>query len=72
MAIQFTIGRFKPIALSVAVASALVSQSVIAQELTFSLPEQGLASSIEQISRQGQVALLYDKGQLNGLRAPAL
>lgn len=72
MAIQFTLGRFKPIALSLAVTSALVSQSAIAQEITFSLPEQGLASAIDQISRQGQVSLLYDKSQLNGLRAPAL
>ncbi|CAG9410359.1 TPA: secretin and TonB N-terminal domain-containing protein [Providencia alcalifaciens] len=72
MAIQFTLGRFKPIALSLAVTSALVSQSAIAQEISFSLPEQGLASTIEQISRQGQVSLLYDKSQLNGLRAPAL
>lgn len=61
MAIQFTLGRFKPIALSLAVTSALVSQSAIAQEISFSLPEQGLASTIEQISRQGQVSLLYDK-----------
>lgn len=72
MAIQFTLGRFKPIALSLAVTSALVSQSAIAQEITFSLPEQGLASAIDQISRQGQVSLLYDKSQLSGLRAPAL
>lgn len=72
MAIQFTLGRFKPIALSLAVTSALVSQSAIAQEITFSLPEQGLASTIDQISRQGQVSLLYDKSQLSGLRAPAL
>lgn len=72
MAIQFTLGRFKPIALSLAVTSALVSQSAIAQQITFSLPEQGLASAIDQISRQGQVSLLYDKSQLSGLRAPAL
>ncbi|WP_353169524.1 TonB-dependent receptor, partial [Providencia sp.] len=72
MSIQFTQGRLKPLALAVAVGSAIVCQSAAAQELAFSLPEQSLATSVAEISRQGQIQLLYDKSQLNGLRAPAL
>ncbi|QCJ68934.1 TonB-dependent receptor [Providencia heimbachae] len=72
MSIQFTLGRLKPLALSVAVSSAIICQSAVAQEQSFSLPEQPLATSVAQISTQGQIQLLYDKGQLNGLRAPAL
>lgn len=72
MSIQFTQSRLRPLALAVAVSSAIVCQSASAQELTFSLPEQPLAKSVAEISRQGQIQLLYDKSQLNGLRAPAL
>ncbi|MGJ3355492.1 secretin and TonB N-terminal domain-containing protein [Providencia sp. Je.9.19] len=72
MSIQFTQGRLKPLALSMAVSSAIVCQSAIAQEQSFSLPEQSLATAVSQISTQGQLQLLYDKSQLNGLRAPAL
>ncbi len=72
MSIQFTHDRLKPLALSVAVSSAIICQSAVAQEQSFLLPEQPLATSVAQISTQGQIQLLYDKGQLNGLRAPAL
>lgn len=72
MSIRFTHKRFKPLALFVAVSSAIVCQSAAAKEVPFSLPEQSLASSVAQISQQGQIQLLYDKSQLNGLRAPAL
>ena len=72
MSIQFTHRRLKPLALSVAIGSAIVCHSAIAQEQSFSLPEQPLAASVSQISTQGQIQLLYDKSQLNGLRAPAL
>ncbi|EKT55389.1 secretin and TonB N-terminal domain-containing protein [Providencia burhodogranariea] len=72
MSIRFTHKRFKPLALFVAVSSAIVYQSAAAQEVSLSLPEQPLASSVAQISQQGQIQLLYDKSQLNGLRAPAL
>ncbi|MEQ5620187.1 secretin and TonB N-terminal domain-containing protein [Providencia rettgeri] len=72
MSIQFTQSRLRPLALAIAVSSAIVCQSASAQELAFSLPEQSLATSVAEISRQGQIQLIYDKGQLNGLRAPAL
>ncbi|MCG9535125.1 TonB-dependent receptor [Providencia huaxiensis] len=72
MSIQFTQSRLRPLALAVAVSSAIVCQSAFAQEMSFSLPEQSLATSVAEISRQGQIQLLYDKGQLSGLRAPAL
>ncbi|MBI6203756.1 secretin and TonB N-terminal domain-containing protein [Providencia rettgeri] len=72
MSIQFTQSRLRPLALAIAVSSAIVCQSASAQELAFSLPEQSLAASVAEISRQGQIQLIYDKGQLNGLRAPAL
>lgn len=41
MAIQFTLGRFKPIALSLAVTSALVSQSAIAKKSAFHYQSKG-------------------------------
>lgn len=72
MSIRFTHKRFKPLALFVAVSSAIVCQSAAAQEVAFSLPEQALATSVAQITQQGNIQLLYDKSQLNGLRAPAL
>ncbi|EMT6577957.1 secretin and TonB N-terminal domain-containing protein [Providencia rettgeri] len=72
MSIQFTQSRLRPLALAIAVSSAIVCQSASAQELAFSLPEQSLDKSVAEISRQGQIQLIYDKGQLNGLRAPAL
>ncbi|EMH6403232.1 TonB-dependent receptor [Providencia rettgeri] len=72
MSIQFTQSRLRPLALAIAVSSAIVCQTAFAQEMNFSLPEQSLAASVAEISRQGQIQLIYDKGQLNGLRAPAL
>ncbi len=66
MSIQFTQSRLRPLALAIAVSSAIVCQSASAQELAFSLPEQSLATSVAEISRQGQIQLIYDKGQLNG------
>ncbi|MEQ5209243.1 TonB-dependent receptor, partial [Proteus sp. fly-1067] len=72
MSIRFTHQRLKPLALLVAASTAIVCQSAIAQEVTFTLPEQPLATSVAQISQQGQIQLLYNKNQLNGLRAPAL
>ncbi|EPP7627857.1 TonB-dependent receptor [Providencia rettgeri] len=72
MSIQFTQSRLRPLALAIAVSSAIVCQTAFAQEINFSLPEQSLAASVAEISRQGQIQLIYDKGQLNGLRAPAL
>lgn len=72
MSIQFTQSRLRPLALAVAASSAIICQNAFAQEMNFSLPEQSLATSVAEISRQGQIQLIYDKGQLNGLRAPAL
>ncbi|MDX4945700.1 secretin and TonB N-terminal domain-containing protein [Providencia manganoxydans] len=72
MSIRFTHQRLKPLALLVTASTAIVCQSAIAQEVTFTLPEQPLATSVAQISQQGQIQLLYNKNQLNGLRAPAL
>lgn len=72
MSIRFTHQRLKPLALLVAASTTIVCQSAIAQEVTFTLPEQPLATSVAQISQQGQIQLLYNKNQLNGLRAPAL
>lgn len=72
MSIQFTQSWLKSLALAVAVGSVLACQSAMAQELALSLPEQSLAASVAEISRQGQIQLLYDKSQLNDLPAPAL
>ena len=41
-------------------------------DITLDLPEQALTSSLNTIAKQGQIQLLYDAGQLNALRAPAL
>ncbi|WP_300000309.1 TonB-dependent receptor [uncultured Cedecea sp.] len=68
MSIHFARQRLKPLAFLVA----LSTTSAFAQDITFSLPEQPLAHSVAQISRQGQIQLLYSQNQLNGLRAPAL
>ncbi|WP_368920555.1 STN domain-containing protein, partial [Providencia vermicola] len=72
MSTRFTHKRFQPVALLVAISSAISCHSAIAQEVVFSLPEQPLATSVAQISQQGNLQLLYDKSQLNGLRAPSL
>ena len=68
MSIHFAHQRLKPLAFLVA----LSTTSAFAQDVTFSLPEQPLADSVAQIGRQGQIHLIYNQKQLNGLRAPAL
>ncbi len=62
----------RPLSLAVAISSAIFSQSVSAQEIAFSLPEQSLATSVAEIAKQGKLPLLYDNSQLKNLKAPAI
>nr|WP_314265187.1 TonB-dependent receptor plug domain-containing protein [uncultured Moellerella sp.] len=62
----------RPLSLAVAISCAIFSQSVSAQEIAFSLPEQSLATSVAEIAKQGKLPLLYDNSQLKNLRAPAI
>ncbi|MBS0849417.1 TonB-dependent receptor [Citrobacter sp. JGM124] len=68
MSIHVTHKRLTPLAFLIAFSSS----TALAQDVTFDLPEQALATSIAQVSRQGQIHLLYNQKQLDGLRAPAL
>lgn len=68
MSIRLTRRRLTPIALLVMLCSAPVG----AAQVDYHLPEQPLANAVAEIIRQGHIQLIYNQGQLNGLRAPAL
>ena len=55
-----------------AMVTCLLSGSVQAQEFSFNLPAQPMASAITALAQQSQLQILFDESQLRDLQAPAL
>lgn len=55
-----------------ALATVLLSGSVLAEEYRFNLPAQPMASALTALAQQSQLQILFDESQLRNLRAPAL
>ncbi|TBU93413.1 TonB-dependent receptor [Phytopseudomonas dryadis] len=56
----------------ISLAGCLYGSAALAEEFTFDLPAQPMASALTALARQGQLQILFQEAQLHDLEAPAL
>lgn len=72
MKTRITRFSLRQLCLSSAIVTGLFSANLLANEFSFNVPAQPMASAITALAQQSQLQILFDEAHVQGLEAPAL